>query len=438
MRLALLALLAAGTASAQGLVHEVSDAGVVVRNAGPAPVVALRIGGRRVARLAPGETMRVTPDHPDEPAVVAGRYDPRDWATALADLSAGAAETHLRTAGYYLDAVDAGPEGEPQAAINLRLLAAVDRATAAEWVAGPPLRLALVARAALHAPAALEPLLGAVDPDAAPDEAPDPWPEPYGSLASPADGARIAIEAAGVAALAALDAHPRWAADRGIGPVVRRAFEGARGGLGDAPPPGALAAALDAGDFDEAAALAGRMASVGGLDSSAARLVCGALDTAAAGALRSGRWLAAEGWLRWAGPWCGPTAAFRARVAALWRARGDALRVRGDLVGAIGWYRPAFWLAEAAPDRARLADMHGLLALLRYGGGQIEAGDRHLAEARALDSLRPVVQDAIAAKPEPDLRARVAMVVIIAFLGVFAARRLRRVLGGRPRGRIRR
>lgn len=411
-----------------------TDAGPMIRNAGPAPVVALRVGGQRLARLAPGESVPVpqTPTDSDEPAVVAGRYDLPDWATALGDLSAGAAETHLRTAGYFLDAVDAGPEGDPQGAINVRLLAAVDPETAAEWVTGPPLRLALVARAALHAPVVIAPLLGAVDPaDEAPDD--EPWPAPYAPLSSPADGVRFAIEAAGITALPALDAHPRWAADRGIGPVVRRAFDGAPDDVEAAPPPGALAAALDRGDFDAAADWAGRMARLDALDPSEARLVCGALDTAAADAIRSGRWLAAEGWLRLAGPWCGPTAAFRARVATLWRARGDARRLRGDLVGAIGWYRPALWLADAAPDRARLADMHGLLAMLRYGSGQVEAGDRHLADARALDSLRPVVQEAIAAKPEPDLRARVAMVVIIAFLGVFAARRLRRVLGGRRR-----
>lgn len=295
----------------------------------------------------------------------------------------------------------------------------------------PQLRLALVARAARHAPAALDPLLAAVAPDAASPA----WPAAYAALPPLAEGVRRAIEAHGEAALPALDRHPAWAADRGLDPRVRAAFDAAPAPVAP-PPPGALAAALEAARFDDAARLAAAAVLAGAVDD--ARLVCGALDTAAAADLRAGRWIAAEGRLRLAGPWCGPTAAFRERVAALLRARGDAERARGDLAGAVGWYRPAYWIAAADVDRGRLADAHGLLASLRYGEGDPAAGDRHLEAARALDALRPAVQDAIAAKPEPDRRARIALVVIIIFLGVFAARRLRRVFAPSPRARMRR
>lgn len=395
-------------------------------NPGPAPVVALRIGEARLARLGPGESAVVTAEAP-APAVAA-RFDPADWARALDDLAPGWAETHLRTAGHFLDTVDAGPAGDPDHAINLRLLAAVEPATAADWTRGPPLRLALVARALRHAPPeALPPLLAAVDPAV---EHP-PWPAAYAALPPLADAVRLAIEAHGAAALPALRAAPRWRADRGLD----------AGQLDPDPPPPAadaparLAAALGAGDFDAAAAIAARLVR-GPLDPDAdpetARRACGALDTAAQRALRAGRLLAAEGWLRRAAPVCGDDPATRDRAAALFRARGDLRRGRGDLVGAVGWYRPAFWLAEAPVDRARLADTHAELALLRYGEGAFAEGDRHLEAARALDSLRPRVQAAIDARPTADPRARVGIAFIALLMALFVARRLRRVLRRGP------
>lgn len=412
MWLALWAALWAAPAAGQGLRAEAVEGGLRLHNPGPAPVVALRVGEARLNRLGPGEsaTVRAAAD-----AVVAGRFDPADWARALDDLSPGWADTHLRTAGHFLDTIDAGPAGAPDEALNLRLLAAIDPEAMAAWATGPPLRRVLAARAARHAPAAaLGPLLAAVDPA----ETHPPWPATYAGLPPLVEGVRRAIEAHGTAALPALRAQPGWALDRGVGPQLDPS---------QAPPdaPLRLASALEAGDFEAAAALAAGLAG-GPLDPEVARMACGALDTAAQQALGRDRLLAAEGWLRLAGPVCGPDLARRA--AALFRARGDTRRAGGDLAGAAGWYRAGFWLAQAPPDRARLADTHAELALLRYGEGAFEAGEAHLEAARALDSLRPRVQAAIEARPTVDLRARVGIALIILVMGVFVLRRLGRVL----------
>ncbi len=390
--------------------------GAILHNPGPAPIVALRVGEQRLIRLGPGES---APLNVPADSAIAGRFDIDDWSRALDDLAPGWADMHLRTAGHFLDTVDAGPAGAPSASINLRLLADVPPETMAEWARGPALRRALAARAARHVPPrSLGPLLVAVDPSETHAE----WPAAYAALPPLIEGVQRAIELHGRAALPALRAHPRWAAERGVGAQF------------DPPTPipdaaAALARALDAGQFDRAATIAaGLVAQPGPRDATLNRQLCGALDTAAQQALRAGRLLAAEGWLQRAGPVCGLLQA--ERTATLFRARGDLRRQMGDLRGAVGPYRAAFWLAEAPQDRARLADTHAELALLRFGEGSIEAGEAHLEAARALDSLRPRVQAAIEARPTVDLRARVGIVLIILVMGVFVMRRLRKVFRG--------
>lgn len=420
----------------------------MLRNPGPAPVVAVRVGDARLIRLDAAAAAEVRPG-PARPPLIAARFAPDDWALALTDLSPGWADTHLRTAGLFLDTVDGGPAGDPSQSLNLRVLAAADAERVRGWIAEPPLRLALAARAMRHTDAAALPtLLAAVDPG----RTTATWPAAYESLPALSDAVRTTIEAQRLAALPALAAHRAWAEERGLVSAAQFAV------LGGAAPPTLeapddapvndaalverLGEALSSGAFERAAHLAGAAAwrwrdrpddaAPPALD--AVRLSCSALETAAQQALKTGRWLAAESWLRLGAEPCGETEAFRERAAALFRVRGDAAARRGDLSAAASAFRGAFWLAHAPIDRARLADTHAELALLRYGEGDFEAGDAHLEAAREMDSLRPRVLEAIGARPTTDIRARVGIIIIMIGLGIFAVRRLRKVF--RPPRRI--
>jgi len=392
-----------------------------VTNPGPFPVVGLRAGDSTRGRLEPGATWR-TP-RPD-PAVVGGRFPLARWGDALADLDPAWAELHLRSAGLYLDAVDPGAPGEANAA-NLRALAAVDPDLAATWATGPPLRLALAARAAWHVPPGplLTALLAAVDP-AAPAT---PWPPAYARLESLPDLLRAAIESHGAAALQITLDHPKWAADRGLDATLARAW---------APPATptmaredeALATALASGDRRRAARL-GAEAHLGG---QGGRLVCSALDLGVQTGLNAGQLLAAEAYLRFAARACPARPPIRQRAAQLTRARGERAFHAGRLTTAAEWFRAGWWIASEAADEGRLADTLAELALLRYERKEVEAGNAFLEQARAVAPLRPRVLDAFEARPHVETRIRVALVVVVIVMVMFLLRRLRRARRDRP------
>lgn len=414
--------------SGHGLAPTRDGAVVRLTNTGAVPVLAVRAGDRTWARLAPGQRVDAAPDTP----IATGRFPLEQWGEALQDLGGPWAETHLRTAGFYLDAVAPGPEGVPARAANLRLLQTVDPDVAAGWAQPPALRLGLAARAARHVPPGklLDRLLSLASPAVV-----SVWPPPYDVLEPLNTLLRVAIEAGGADALPVLLAHPDWAADRGLDvPGLARAF-GPEIGL---PPatldPSALPDALSAGDF-AAAARAGVAAALDGdTTGDRARLACAALDVGAQRAVASERLLAAEAYLRLAAPLCGEAPTFRLRAASLLRAQGDRAHAGADLAGAVDWYRGALFLGDAAADRARLADTLADLALARFREDALTEGRVRLDEARDVDPLRPKVLAALDAAPSVDPRARVALVLVILFLLVFAVRRLRRVLRPAPKG----
>jgi hypothetical protein len=412
--------------SGDGLAPTRDGAVVRLTNTGAVPVLAVRAGDRTWARLAPGQRVDAPPDVP----IAAGRFPLEQWGEALGDLGGPWAETHLRTAGFYLDAVAPGPEGVPARAANLRLLQTVDAQVAAAWVEPPALRLGLVARAARHVPPGplLDRLLSAASPDVV-----TVWPPPYDVLEPLSTLLRVAIEAGGVAALPVLLAHPAWAADRGFDvPGLARAFGPEVGQPPAAVEADALSGALAAGDFAAAARAGVAAALEPSTTGDRARLACAALDVGAQRAVAAERLLAAEAYLRLAAPLCGETPAFRLRAASLLRAQGDRAHAGADLAGAVDWYRGALFLGDADADRARLADTLADLALARFREDALTEGRVRLDEAREVDPLRPKVLAALDAAPSVDPRARVALVLVILFLLVFAVRRLRRVL--RPRG----
>ena len=95
---------------------------LVVTNHGAVEILGLRAGDATRDRLAPGATW--TTPLPESPTV-GGRFPPERWLEALADTGPAWADLHLRTAGFYLDALDPGAPGAADAA-NLKALAAVD------------------------------------------------------------------------------------------------------------------------------------------------------------------------------------------------------------------------------------------------------------------------------------------------------------------------
>jgi len=297
-----------------------SGAGVEVTHHGGQPVIALKVGERGLLSLFPGDRLHL---QSAADATISGRFSLAHWGAALGDLSTPWAEYHLRTAGAYLDALTPGRDGIPKEASNVSALDAVESAVFTPWIQGPPLRLALVARAARHGPVALlSKMLSATSPtDAYP-----PWPEAYAILDTLPDLMRDAIEAKGAEIVPALLTHPVWAADRGFGdPVLGWAFPALRAEVRSAlagrrdpataaaldavkVDPGAdftarLGAAMDADRMTEALALASHAAArwtVEGTaqpEAEAARLTCATLDGAVVTAMRGDRLLAAEAYL---------------------------------------------------------------------------------------------------------------------------------------------
>ena len=360
LRAALIALIALifgpVAASADGIkvTPNPDGPGVQVTHGGVHPVIAVKVGDRGLLSLFPGETL-VVDAAPD--ATASGRFRLEDWREALNDLSAHWAEYHLRTAGFYLDTLDPGPDGTPNEAHNLTALSEASAEMVSGWVGGPPLRLALVARAAQHAPVTvLASLLLATSPTATPP----PWPDAYAALDPLPLLVRDAIERQGARAVPALLAAPDWATDRGFSdPALAWAFPSVHGAVGaalrrrgdalatraltvldeTAPTPAAeqLAAALDADRTDEAIALAVRAAArwhvhqTQPATADAGRLACATLDVAVINALRAARFLAAEAHLRLAGGACGDRRIYRERVADVFGALGEEAVGRGDL-----------------------------------------------------------------------------------------------------------
>ena len=427
--------------------------GVRVTHDGAHPIIAVKVGDRGLLSLFPGETL-IVDAAPD--AMVSGRFQLADWRAALDDLSAPWAEYHLRTAGFYLDALAPGPDGTPTQAQNLVALAAVSSETVSGWVRGPPLRLALVARAAQHAPASLlASLLSATSPTATPP----PWPEAYAALEPLPLLVREAIERQGAGALPALLAAPLWAADRGFSdPTLAWAFPSMRDAVGDAltsrgdamakraltvldaaaaePSADRLAVALEGDQTEEAIALAVRAATSWSVhqtqpaSAETARLACAILDVGVSNALRRARFLAAEAHLRLAGGACGDRRIYRERAADVFGALGEQAVGRGDLATAAQWFRAARFFGNRAIDKARLADTLAEISLLHFRDGELLVGNEYLDEARDVGPLRPRVMEALGARPKADPRAKLAIFVIIVFIGLFAVRRLRRVWVG--------
>ena len=74
-----------------------------------------------------------------------------------------------------------------------------------------------------------------------------------------------------------------------------------------------------------------------------------------------------------------------------------------------------------------MADTLAEISLLRFRDGALLAANAYLDEARDVGPLRPRVMEALGARPKADPRAKLAIFVIIVFMGLFVARRLRRV-----------
>ncbi len=412
---------------------------ITITNTGRATLVGLKVGQGEVLILKPKARAQVTSG--GEPSVH-GRIELAEWHLALDDLSAVWAPFHLRTSGFLLDALDSGPLGDPAQAANLKALRRGAPDTMKNWVAGPDLRLALVARAARHAPPALlARLMSARRPDdgAALSE----WPPAYAGLESITDSIRAAIEQHGAHpdVLRALAKHPDWAADRGLG--HRGLLSSLASGhsavktVGVIPPKdsqvSALVQALDQGREAEASRLAVDSALVNGPSTGALleRLTCAGLDSGARAAIKVERWLAAEAYLRLAGEICGDRISHRGRVAEFFRRRGDVMVQALDLAAALDWFRAALWFGGDRQDRARLADTHAELAILGFRSMNPVSAQEHLDQANHYGPYRPRVVTASELKPRADPRARFGLIIIIIFVAFFALRRLARLFADR-------
>ena len=426
---------------AHGKGVEVKPAGarLTLTNTGSATLVSLKIGDAQVSRLAPQSSVDVKAS---SDSMVHGRFALSDWHLALEDLSPEWAPYHLRTAGFLLDATEPGSPGTPEAAANLKALQTVGVESLAAWPDAEPLRQALVARAARFAPPSLTAtLMGQITPSA---PASTTWPPGYEGLESAVDSVRAAIERHGAhpAILAALRARPDWARDRGFGyPALLDFAKVAK--VGAEPPSavnvteltGRLAAALEAGRHAAAAQYAvesARLVTTADLkDPALTRMACGGLDLGAHHAIKEARWLSAQAYLTLAGRVCGDRLTYRARVAEVFRRRGDLAIQALDLTQALDWFRGALWFGSERQDRARLADTHAELAILNFRTGNPVRGAEHLSKANEFGPLRPRVVAASEHKPTVDPRARFGLIIIILFVGFFAIRRLLRLFGDR-------
>lgn len=307
-----------------------------------------------------------------------------------APLTAERAQDHLLTAGAIVE----DHLGDPRRAATVLALGDADQAALLAGAEGPPLRQALLARAAAWMPPGpvLDGLLTAVAPSA--EATPAPWPEAYRALPPLRALIREAIEAHGEAALPLLARHPRWARDRG----------------------------LEAGAPTQPPALA-------------ALPPCEADLIAADQHLRQHHRLAAG--LRLSGhvDRCPTTPATWVLLGDYWRHGAVAALARGDLIGAEALMRRAWWSSPTDPHRLMLADALTERSRLAYAAGEMAEGRALFDEAEALAPEHPPVQRLAAEIPRTSLRARFGVLITGAIVLWFALRRLRRLWG--PRRTIR-
>jgi hypothetical protein len=434
----LLISLCAGSSFGDGLRLERAGESVTVTNSGAATLVSLKLGQAEVARLGPSGT--VTLSLPDDVSAH-GRFALEEWHLALKDLSPAWAPYHLRTSGFLLDALSPGSLGDPAKAANLMALANCTDDLSSQWLEKPALRLALVARAARHVPPHLTRRLMTIQPPTPHGGAPPQWPAGYIGLESASDSIRTAIEVHGASPdiIQGLALSAAWAADRGFShrPLLDSLQKSVK--MLSRPPDSpsidrwveGLTQALEQGREIDAGNLAVDVAmsltpSVG-QSAVLIRLACAGLDSGARRAIKTERWLAGQAYLRLAGEVCGDRIGHRARVAELFRRRGDTLVQGLNLVGALDWFRAALWFGADRQDRARLADTHAELAILGFRSANPIGAQEHLDKSTHYGPYRPRVIAASELKPRADPRARFGLIIIIIFVAFFAFRRLARL-----------
>ncbi|MBM4293050.1 MAG: hypothetical protein FJ138_17880 [Deltaproteobacteria bacterium] len=452
---------------------EVKAGGFSLVNESAHALVDLSRGGVSLDLLPPGSTW-AGEDAPlkdllgrEVPLAVSARFPVRGWGAALADAQPGDlvwAALHLRTAGMPPSDLSplGAPLGAPALAEEVVALRGVSAEVASSWLGDEPLRLALVAYAARHAPpgALLPGLFARVSPSA-----PPPPPSPgYERLPAAVDSLREAVEAHGADALSALLGSAAWAADRGFDdPLLALALgdeetlllalagrdptaaararaaleEDLRGGV--APLARAFIAAQRAAGADvpgRAVRLALAYARAGQTPEPGAssQALCGALDALAGRALNAKRPLAAQGYLSLAQPACQGAPYALARSAELMRARGDMGFFAGDYEGAQHWYRGALLLSDEPMNRVRLIDTLAQLSLRYLAQGEHKRARALLDEARGWDDVslppRELLKAADALQPRADGRARLGLILISAVLGVVALMQLLKALFG--------
>ena len=193
---------------------------ITVRNDSNAAMLNLRVGEATLLRLEPSATATVDAA---PKSVLQGCFDLSQWSAALNDLGPSWADFHLRTAGFYLDAIDQGEAGRPDTAANIVALKSVPDDVWGPWTTRSGDALRLVAYASRHmVPDVVLALAGRVLPTTliGPSEG------SYQKLGEVTDLIRVAIELHGDAIAADLLRHPAWAEDRGLGdPALALAFE---------------------------------------------------------------------------------------------------------------------------------------------------------------------------------------------------------------------
>ena len=412
--------------------------GVVFTNTTKATMVNLRIGNVTLARVKPNTSITVNAQVDETPH---GRFSTSSW-PATTQFTHQVASFHLRTAGYFLDAISPGRPGHPSEATNLVALQRLDDRALDGWRDRPLEWRLLVTHGARYAqPAFVARLLTLTQPT----EDDTSRVKGYEMLPSVADSVRLAIEAHGPTTpiLKALKTHPQWRQDRGLSDLrVIDSLLGRPTQLGKDTQSGLVEArthlksAIESANMSKAAAAAVTLALSKQVTKShesraSARMGCATLDTVATQHRRAKRWLATEGYLRLAIVLCGDKRTLRDRIAGYYRARAESHPQALDLAMAADWLRAAYWIGDDARDKAFLADTNAELAIILFRTGDHAGGRDYLRKARAFGAFRPRVLTAGEFEPETDPRARVAVAVVIIFLTVFAYRRLRRVLFGR-------
>ncbi len=412
------------------VVIETSGDGIRIRHPGPGTLVNLQIGSTEVARLNMGEDVWV---NEDADAQVQGRFSSDTWPDALQDVSDHWAEFHLRTAGFYLDVLHPGPEGDPREAANVAELLHLDVEILADWDKRTPIAQRLLARAGRHAsPAYVLRLMASARPmnDTAVTQG------PYQGLDSVSASIRSALEAHGRSSLIlnGLRSHPAWAADRGL--VDERLLDILEGNTPEPTQPNSVGvddiqAAMDLPDRNVLHRLLISVALLNRGENEGYQalegMACVELDRLSGRMSQSGRWMATEAYLRLVVKTCGDTPAVRDRMGEYYRRRAEECTQVQDLVGAVDWMSAAYWISQNRTEKQFLAESLAELSILRFRAKDVEAGRKYLDRARDLDPLNERVLEASEYEPEVDPRARIGVGIIIILLAFFAFRRLRKI-----------